>query len=399
MCLQKNESHTRVSSCSQVIILCLLFSFFSIDNEAFCQALRPIPPSDFPAFHDDFDRQSLLLAAKRQLAYLQELSAKKSCSPTDQIFTPSQLRASINYFIQIVEQTDELHDLSKILQEKFLVYQAVGKKVADTFGQMLVTGYYEPTFEGSLQRESPFLYPLYAQPPDLVCRKPDHPSKSGIGRIKGRKLLPYWTREEIENRHLLAGNELIFLKDPFEAFLLHIQGSGKIRLRNGSLRAICYAASNGHPYRSIGKLLVEKKKLSLAEATLPAIEDYLRKNPEDMTRILHYNPRFIFFRWGDDTGPRGSNNTLLTAGRSIALDQQVLPAGTIGFLISRRPVFDNEGRLIKWLPLQRFVFPQDSGAAIQGPGRVDLFLGDSSKARLSAGLMREEGTLYFLLKK
>jgi len=399
MRLQKPERNIRLFSWTQILLVFLLSLFPFLDNVALGQALRPVDPSHFPAFHDDLDRQSLLQAANRQATYLQGLPPKNALILAGHAYSPQQLLDSIKYFIQIVEQTNTSQDIGKILQKTFKVYQATGKNKGPVFGQMLVTGYYEPIFEGSLRRENPFLYPLYTQPADLICRKRSLVDKTGTGRFKDSAPLPYWTRAEIETRNILAGNELVFLKDPFEAFLLHVQGSGKIHLRDGSLRAVCYAASNGQPYRSIGKLLVDEKKMSLAEATLPAIEGYLRKHPGDMMRILHSNPRFIFFRWGDNAGPRGSNNILLTVGRSIAIDQHVLPPGTIGFLISRRPEFDKEGRLVKWLPLQRFVFPQDSGAAIQGAGRVDLFLGDSNEAMLSAGLMKEEGTLYFLLKK
>jgi membrane-bound lytic murein transglycosylase A len=160
-----------------------------------------------------------------------------------------------------------------------------------------------------------------------------------------------------------------------------------------------FAASNGHPYRSIGKLLVDEGRLILEEATLPGIEKYLHDHPEDMWRVLHANPRYIFFDWGKDEAIRGSAGMVLTPGRSIAVDPSAVPLGSVAFIMTRIPVFDEAGRLTGWRPLRRFVFPQDSGAAIKGPGRIDLFLGSGREARLAAGLMREDGDFYILLKK
>ena len=374
--------------------------FFICQNMAMAsgQTLLRVDFSDLPVLQDDFDRSSLLQAAYRQRVSLQKLSPKTQISIGQGSYNPNQLIASINEFVQIIEKAETGHDTAKALKEKFSAYQAAGGKSADAYGKMLVTGYFEPTFEGSLHRQPPFLFPLYVQPSDLKSEKFADSGKVITGRISKGKLIPYWTRAEIETRNILSGSELVFLKDPFEVFLLHVQGSGKIRLRDGTLKSLGYVASNGHPYRSIGKLLIDEKRMSTAEANLPAIEGYLRDNPEDMTRVLHSNPRYIFFQWSESAGPRGNSNIQLTAGRSIAIDHQALPSGTFAFLCSRMPVFDHKGILTGWRPIHRFVFPQDAGAAIQGAGRVDLFLGDSEGARRSAGLMKEEGSLYFFVK-
>lgn len=399
---QKTAHHDRF--CCLLLIVCagLFFTVPLLERPALCQstrALHPVHSSQYPVFFDDADRGSLLRAARRQAAWVRGLPPESKFRLAGRSFSPAQLLTSLESFIEIAEQPANQQDMARRIRETFTVYQAAGLNSGIDIGRMLVTGYYEPLFEGSLQRDGPFRYPLYSPPAKLTGRTDHQTRKTPPGRLQDSSLQPFWTRAEIETGNLLAGHELLFLKDPIAAFLLHVQGSGKIRLRDGSTKAVCYAASNGHPYRSIGKVLVDEKKISREEATLPGIEAYLRSHPADMTRILHTNPRYIFFRWGDTNGPLGSNNIALTAGRSIAIDQQVLPAGTIGFLISKRPIFDKKGRLKGWLPLQRFVFPQDSGAAIQGAGRVDLFLGDSHEARRIAGLMREEGNLYFLLTK
>ena len=388
----------RIGLIGLICLLCLPVLLFFWGDQGVCgQSLQITDPAGNRVFHDDFDRRSLLQAGHRQAAYLRRIPPATQYTLAGRTVTAARLLTSLESFLDILERESEPQSITRILQETFDVYQAVGRENADTFGEMLVTGYFAPLLEGSLLAAAPFLYPIYRPPPDLIGRKAGR--RTVFGRLQGDTFLPYWSRAEIETRNLLAGNELVYLKDPLEVFLLHIQGSGKIRLRDGSCRAVRYAASNGQPYRSIGKLLVDEGRLSREQATLPGIEAYLQEHPEEMGRILHSNPRYIFFAWENEPGPQGSNNITLTAGRSVAVDQEVIPPGTIAFLSSRRPVFDDQGRLKDWLPLERFVFPQDSGAAIKGPGRVDLFLGDSHEARLAAGLMREKGSLYVLLKK
>jgi membrane-bound lytic murein transglycosylase A len=396
--MQERENRHRSFWIRLICLLCLpVLLIFQGDQGVCGPSLQVIDPSGGHVFDDDFDRRSLLQAGHRQAASLRRIPAATQYKLADRTVTAARLLASLESFIEILERESDPRNIARILQETFVIYQAAGRENAYTFGEMQVTGYFAPLLEGSLLPASPFLYPIYRPPPDLIGRKAG--SRTVFGRLQGDTFLPYWSRAEIETRKLLAGNELVYLRDPFEAFLLHIQGSGKIRLRDGSCKAVRYAASNGQPYRSIGKLLVDEGKLTREQATLPGIEAYLQEHPGEMVRILHSNPRYIFFAWENEPGTQGSNNITLTAGRSVAVDQEIIPPGTIAFLSSRRPVFDDQGRLKDWLPLERFVFPQDSGAAIKGPGRVDLFLGDSHEARLAAGLMREKGSLYVLLKK
>ncbi len=212
-------------------------------------------------------------------------------------------------------------------------------------------------------------------------------------------VVPYWTRAEIDSTNVLAGNELVYLKDDFDAFLLHVQGSGKIELRNGTIKNIQYRTNNGHNYSSIGKLLVDENKLLLKDVDMPAIRHYLRQNPQERSRIFNHNKRYIFFGWGDENHPRGSIGAPLTPERSIAIDKKSLPLGTICYLVSRRPVIDETGQITTWETMHRFVVAQDTGSAIRGPGRVDFFWGNGNYAEIAAGAMKEEGKLYFLISK
>ncbi len=376
------------------ILLCLLL----LANCAEKPPLIPLETKENPFFYDDTTRESLLEALEHHLDYLRKRPQGKVSVIGDKEFSSAKLLDSLTTFQEVFSSTAHPFKLDKNIQEKFLIFQADGRRKSDR-NEMLVTGYYEPLLVGSLEHQAPFIYPLYAQPDSLIVRRnPNNPTQKGRLDEKGN-FLPYWTRAEIETRELAKGFELVYLKDPFDAFILHIQGSGKIQLRDGSMRSIHYATDNGREYNSIGKLLVDTGKMTLEEVTMPAIRNYLRNHPGEQKHILYHNKKFIFFRWEKENGPFGSLGSPLTAGRSIAIDARVLPMDAIGYLISQQPVIDDNGKVVGWKPLHRFVVPQDTGSAIKGAGRVDLFWGNGARAKTRAGTMKEKGKLYFLIKK
>ncbi len=380
-----------------VVTSCLLaFLYF---NKDIYQPLHRLKQSESPAFADDMDRTSLIESARRHLSYLKRQDPEKSISFETETYRNSWLQYSIEQFLEKLDHNPSAKDLQQFIADNYLVYQAGGRKDQDQ-RRMLVTGYYEPIFEGSLTQTPSFLTPIYAPPPSLVSTLSAN-GEPRIGRFENnQKLIAYWSRKEIETTsELLQGNELAFLRDPFDAFLLHVQGSGKILLPDKTIRTVRFAASNGLEYKSIGKLLVDEKALTLEEATIPAIRTYLQLHPEQQQRILHHNPRFIFFNWGDDLGPKGSSGEILTPGRSLAIDGTALPTGSLGYLVSRTPLIGKDGQVAGWRPFARFVFPQDSGAAIKGTGRVDIFFGHGKDAEFAANHMKENGKLYFLVIK
>jgi membrane-bound lytic murein transglycosylase A len=337
--------------------------------------------------------------ANLQKEYLEALASDHSATLGNIVYPLAWLQQSMEEFISILKETPDSLELNSRIREDFILYQAAGRSKHKN-GEMLVTGYYAPLFDGSLDQKEPYIYPLYSVPKDLINQKDQSTGTKTIGRLDDNgTLLPYWTRAEIEKNNLLAGEELVYLKDPFEAFLLHIQGSGRIQFPDGSQKSVRFASHNGHTYKSIGKLLVDEKKLSLEKASIPSIRHYYDTHPEEQQRILNHNPRFIFFTWGDDMPPRGSIGKPLTAGRSIAIDKSVLPTELPAWLVTERPRVDADGQIIDWVTTTRFVLPQDSGAAIKGPGRVDLFWGNGIYAEIAANHMKAEGKLYFLVKK
>jgi membrane-bound lytic murein transglycosylase A len=305
---------------------------------------------------------------------------------------------SLEDFLDILATNPSHEELDRQIKQRYDIYQASGTSGFNPGRKMLITGYFQPVLEGSLSKTPPFLYPLYTVPHDLIRTTDGEKGGTTFSRLENGKKIPYWSREEIEMENKAAGYEMVWLKDPFDAFVLHVQGSGLIRLQDGTVRGVHYAAKNGHPYHSIGKYMVETGRISLKQASLKTIREYLASHPDERSEILHHNPSFIFFDWTDTHGAIGNLGKELTAGRSIAVDQSCFPAGGLAFLQTRKPTrIDNEK--VSWEPLRRFVLIQDTGSAIRGAGRVDLFWGTGDKAGFEAGQMKEKGTLYFLLIK
>ncbi len=376
---------------------CLLIFFFL--NKESHRPLHSLWQIASPPFEDDLDRASLIECTRRHISFLKRQDPEELIAFDNETYSNNWLLHSAETFLEKLKQDPSATELRGFLFDNYRIYQAGGRKDQGR-RRMLVTGYYEPIFEGSLTEEPPFLTPIYTPPPSLVTLSGENGERR-IGRYDhDHQLTAYWSRKEIDTTPgLLQSNELVFLKDPFDAFLLHIQGSGRIQLPDKTIRTVRFAASNGLLYQSIGKLLVDEKIMALDEVTVPAIRRYLQQHPEQQQRILHHNPRYIFFNWGDDLGPKGSSGEILTPGRSIAIDGSVLPQGSLGYLVSRIPMVDENGEISGWKSMTRFVFPQDSGAAIKGAGRVDVFFGHGKNAEFAANHMKEKGKLYFLVKK
>lgn len=392
--MPRNTSYSGPIIAILLIISAIVGSYYLFTWDSY-KPLHLLENSQIPVFADDYDPLSLIRSAERQLAFLKKLRPEKKLNFEGGSFSINLLTRSLETLISELQGRPDQEQFNRFLRENYHVYQAGGRK-GQMGRRMLVTGYYEPLFDGSLTRKAPYIYPIYRVPDSLAARSQE--DRKEVGRYdSSNRFLPYWSRAEIENNDLLKGYELVYLRDPFDAFLLHIQGSGRIRLEDKTIRSVRFAGTNGLEYKSIGKLLVDEKIMALEEVTIPAIRFYLEDNPEEQQRILHHNPRYIFFAWSDNRGPKGSSGQILTPGRSIAMDVSALPSGTIAYLTSRRPLTGSGGTITGWGPLHRFVFPQDTGAAIKGTGRVDIYWGSTSYARTAANTMKEKGNLYFLV--
>jgi membrane-bound lytic murein transglycosylase A len=304
--------------------------------------------------------------------------------------------------VNLLERGLDADGLNREIKKQFQIYRAKGR-VGNR--RVLFTGYYEPEYEGSLTPDETFKYPLYGTPDDLIRidlsifgRK--FKGKTIIARIDGKKVLPYYSRHQIEVERALEGKnlEIAWLKDPLDVAFLHIQGSGRLILSDGESISVHYQTSNGHPYRSIGRYMIEKNFVMREEMSMQAIRGYLTENPEFIEEVLNHNPSYVFFHRVQN-GPLGSLGVPLTPGRSVALDSQLFPKGALGSISCHKPLVNDEGKITGWTRFSRFVLNQDTGGAIKGAGRADIFWGSGPHAELVAGHLQHDGDLYILIQK
>jgi membrane-bound lytic murein transglycosylase A len=281
--------------------------------------------------------------------------------------------------------------------EPYTVLKVTGSQREDSG---LVTGYYEPQLMGSRTFSAAFNTPLYSTPPDLLIVDlaslyPELKGKRVRGRLQGNRVVPYYSRAELGADTSIRGHEIVWVNDALDAFLLQVQGSGRVQLPGGEIIRLQYDEQNGHPYQSIGRYLIDKGLLTTEQATLPGIRQWLMQNPSRMQEVLNANPSVVFFReerLDDPTqGPKGAFGVPLTAGRSIAVDPSSVPLGAPVFLATTQPASEQ--------PLERLVMAQDTGGAIRGVVRADFFWGYGAEASGLAGKMRQTGRMWLLWPK
>jgi membrane-bound lytic murein transglycosylase A len=266
----------------------------------------------------------------------------------------------------------------------------------------LFTGYYEPLLRGSRKRSGRYTVPLYARPPELVMIdlgkfRESLRGQRIAGRVEDGALVPYPDREAIEKGALAGrGLELIWVDDPVDAFFLQIQGSGRIRLAEGGELRVGYAAQNGHPYFAIGKDLIERGALKSKEVSMQSIRRWLEEHPELADEVMARNASYVFFQILKGEGPLGAEGVPLTPGRSLAVDLEDLPLGVPVWLAGAMPAVEEGAPDRK---LRRLLVAQDTGGAIRGPVRGDVFWGDGNEAAAIAGRMKHRGKLWVLLPR
>ncbi|MBI2306074.1 MAG: murein transglycosylase A [Rhodocyclales bacterium] len=286
----------------------------------------------------------------------------------------------------------------RFFESQFLPFVATNPE-GSTEG--MITGYYEPLLAGARKRSGTARYPLHAVPKDLLTIElgdvlPELKGKRLRGRLVGNKVLPYYSRAEIVERERdhSAPPVLLWVDDAVEAFFLQIQGSGRVRLPSGELVRVGYADQNGHPYQSIGRVLLDRGDLQPGEASMQGIQAWARANPQKLDELLNANPSYVFFRelpakFGPEDGPPGALGVPLLAERTIAVDPRHIPLGAPVFLATTRPNSET--------PLRRLVMAQDTGGAIKGVVRADFFWGFGAEAGAQAGRMKQSGRMWVLL--
>ena len=265
----------------------------------------------------------------------------------------------------------------------------------------MITGYYEPLLRGARTRGGPFQTALYRAPEDLLTIDlaslyPELKNMRLRGRLVGNKVVPYFSRADMVQQETLAGKELLWVDNAIEAFFLQVQGSGRVYLEDSKETVrVAYAEQNGHPYKSIGRYLVDQGELKLEQASAQSIIAWAAANPGRQQELLNANPSFVFFREealiDPSKGPKGALGVPLTAQRSIAIDPQFIPLGAPVFLVATQPGSN--------VPLRRLMLAQDTGGAIRNAVRADFFWGFGAEAGQLAGKMKQTGMLWVLLPK
>lgn len=332
------------------------------------------------------DRKVLLAAVDNSLRYLRTAQAaddyRRNTIPG---ITRDRVRRSLERFRQLLLRAKSAETLQAAIEREFVFYQSTGK---DGQGTIAFTGYFEPIHQASRVRTQKFSYPIFRMPPNLAAWRRPHPTRQQLEGADGLQF----------SQGPLRGLELAWLRDRLEAFLIQVQGSARLHLTDGSTMTIGYAGNTDYPYVGIGRELVKAGKIKLEELSLPKVVQYFKDHPEELDAYLPRNQRFVFFKSTGGTPATGSLGVPVSPERSIATDKSLFPPGALALIQTQIPVQTVPGKLESQL-VTRYVLDQDTGSAIKGAGRVDIFMGTGTVAGDRAGLINAPGQLYYLLLK
>ena len=342
----------------RVLLLVLTLTLSTIPVRALAQGghggwtLRLL---DRPSLLDDGDPDSLRTAVAHSLGWLDRQPGGRWLTFGPRRVTTAEYAAGLRRLLMLLAGNPP----PEVLEERVLAEFDVLSTVGRTDGAVLLTGYHEPVIEASDRPRPGYPVPILGLP---------------AGFTGGWRYPRYLSRAEIEAGRLgTAARPLAWARDPIDVFFLEVEGSGTLRFPDGREVRVGPAATNGHPYRSIGRLLIDEGRLTEETVSMDAIRSWLIENPSERARVFRHNQSVVFFRRLEGP-PVGSLGVPLTPARSIATDVRVFPAGGLAFVRTERPSRLVDGR-VGWSPVSRFVLNQDTGGAIRGPGRVDLFFG------------------------
>ncbi|MCB9905192.1 MAG: MltA domain-containing protein [Planctomycetes bacterium] len=332
-----------------------------------------------------YDRDELMPALERSIEWTDRDYAR-NFFPIEGV-THHRALDSLLRFRELLLEAHDARSFERAVQREYQVYTSAGWDGKG--GGVLFTGYCTPILDGSSVATAEFAYPLYALPDDLV--------KNSDGSIQGRRtadgIEPYPARSVIEANSTLAGRglELVWLRDPIDAFIAHVNGSAFVRLPDGQMARFGYAGTNGREYTSLGRELVSAGRLQRGTVNLKTIRGWARQHPDEVDDFLNRNERFVFFT--PITGnPRGSLNVEVTGGRTLATDKSLFPRGALVYVDTHLPGAEyTDGE-----EYHRVMLDQDTGGAIRTAGRADIYLGVGDHAEELAGTTRVEGQLYYL---
>ncbi len=331
------------------------------------------------------DKQKLIQGINHSLSYLETAKAREVYGnyPLSE-FSRERVIASLKRFRQLLINSKTPQQLQASVEREFIFYKSVGN---DNEGNVHFTGYFQPLYSASRQKTDVFRYPLYRKPFNFDSWQNPHPSRADLEGKDG-----------LGSDSTIKGYELVWLSDRLQAYLVQVQGSAQLRLTDGTIMTIGYDGATDYPYTSLGKELINDGKIPADEMSLPRLMAYLESNPDELDIYLPRNNRFIFFAETNGKPAMGSLNVPVTDERSIATDKSLMPPGGLALIYTRIPQINQNKELVTPITA-RYVLDQDTGSAIKGAGRVDIYFGTGDMAKSKAGLVDWEGELYYLLLK
>ncbi len=371
-------------------------------------ALRKIPPAEYPDFSRSLagmNRADLRRSINNSLAYLKHPASERSYPYLD--ISHDRAVASLRAFLAMLDQNPPVaaNRFNAQIAVTFEVYQSIGAPMPDGSGytgKVLFTGYFTPTYDASLTRGGPYQWPIYKRPADLIT---NDDGENASRKTADGQTVPYYTRREIESG-ALAGQELAWVTSRWNAYVITIQGSARLRLTDGKILEVGYAGINGRPYPTVspGQKMIADGLIPADQMSNQAMRRYFEQHPGAMDKYLWLNDRTVFFTERPG-GPYGSLNVPVTPFCSIATDKKVYPPAMLAFASVPIPLAENEfpgsgaPASGNTRPFDGFLLDQDKGGAIRSAGRCDIFMGIGEKAEQTAGHQLNPGELYYLAVK
>nr|WP_320189762.1 MltA domain-containing protein [uncultured Desulfobacter sp.] len=389
-----------------LLLILLLAGPLGCRNQKKVEPLRVNPlvkvsKSDLPEFSDALFLQDLRRSIDQSLVYYKRVPATRTYVYGPDVYTASHMILSLETFKHFIATRPSAKKLNRFIRETYTVYKSVGGVNKD----VLFTGYFEPTYPGSRTPGPEFPWPVYTMPDDLfqVDLSEFSQAYQGHKRLmarvdpKSRRVKPYYTRKQINRQSDFEQKAppVVWLANRIDRFFLEIQGSGRVALPHGEIMRLHYAGVNGRKYSAVGKYLIDQNEVPKEKMSMQAIRKWLTTHPDRMDEVLFTNESFVFFKEGEG-GPFGCINVAVTPVRSIATDTKLFPKGGLAFIQTALPAAVGQPKEA-WPRASLFVLNQDTGGAIKGPGRVDLFCGAGDWADYTAGHMVARGQLYFLV--
>lgn len=388
-----------------VLLILILTGTFGCKDQKKVEPAQKTPlvkvaESDLPEFTDTLFLSDIGASIDQSLIYFKRVPSTRTYSYGQDVYNAAHMIVSLETFKAFLETKPSAKTLNRFIRKRYTVYKSVGGSDKN----VLFTGYFEPTYPGSRTPGPEYPWPVYSVPNDLFQIDLSEFSdaykghKRLVARVdpKSHRVRPYYTREQINLHPDFAqkARPVVWLANRIDRFFLEIQGSGRVALPDGQIMRLHYAGVNGRKYSAVGKYLIVKNEVPKEKMSMQAIRKWLTAHPERMDEVLFTNESFVFLKAGEG-GPFGCIGVPVTPVRSIATDSKLFPKGGLAFIQAALPAAVGQAKE-QWPGASLFVLNQDTGGAIKGPGRVDLFCGAGDWANYTAGHMVARGQLYFL---